>query len=142
MKMCSRCKIEKELSSFSARKRSKDGKQPVCRECVKTTNKEYYRVTPQLNEQRRAWKTKENLLVRAHLYQHVLNNPCVDCGETDPIVLEFDHVRGQKEFNIGSAVRNGKTLAQVIDEISKCDVRCANCHKRVTYQKAGWCSRG
>ena len=37
--------------------------------------------------------------------------PCVDCGERDPVVLDFDHVG---------------------PEIARCEVRCANCHRRRT----------
>jgi len=58
-------------------------------------------------------------------------HPCVDCGECDPIVLQFDHTRGKK-FNIGDAGRKGLSLPVVLREISKCEVRCANCHQRKT----------
>lgn len=51
---------------------------------------------------------------------------CIDCG-TRLGVLHFDHRPGtEKLFNIASAVQ--RTLATVIAEIEKCDVRCASCH--------------
>lgn len=57
-------------------------------------------------------------------------HPCFDCGEADPIVLEFDHVRGTKTFTIGeSAGRQKTSLRTILTEIQKCDVVCANCHK-------------
>lgn len=59
-------------------------------------------------------------------------HPCVDCGESDPVVLDFDHVLGKKKFNIGSAA-SGKTIAEIVAEIEKCEVRCANCHRRATH---------
>lgn len=57
-------------------------------------------------------------------------HPCVDCGEADPIVLEFDHRFGEnKLFEIGALSRN-KGWKAILLEVSKCDVRCANCHRR------------
>lgn len=57
---------------------------------------------------------------------------CTDCGEKNPIVLDFDHV-GEKLFDIGNGVgRNPQVLA---DEIAKCVVRCANCHRIKTHER-------
>ena len=56
-------------------------------------------------------------------------HPCVDCGEKDIVVLEFDHVRGKKLFVIGS-IRIDKPWEAILTEVEKCDVRCANCHRR------------
>ena len=62
---------------------------------------------------------------------YLLDHPCVDCGEGDPIVLEFDHRDPKnKLFALGAAVGLGYSLVRVIDEIEKCDVRCANCHRK------------
>lgn len=74
--------------------------------------------------------------VRAYILDHLRLNPCVDCGEPDPVVLEFDH-RGDKDFAIGDAVRRALSLKRVVAEIAKCDVRCANCHRRKTYGERG-----
>jgi hypothetical protein len=59
-----------------------------------------------------------------------------NCGETDPIVLEFDHLR-DKKFNIGKAWR-GHEWQSVLDEIAKCEVVCANCHRRRTACRGGF----
>lgn len=63
------------------------------------------------------------------------SHPCVDCGESDPLVLEFDHLR-DKEFNVsqGLFTRGWKSL---ISEIAKCEVVCANCHRRRTARRNG-----
>lgn len=59
------------------------------------------------------------------------SNGCVDCGEIDPIVLEFDHVDpATKLFNIGESY--GKSKEVILSEIMKCDIVCANCHRKRT----------
>lgn len=64
-------------------------------------------------------------------------NPCVDCGENDPIVLEFDHVQ-EKFFGIATAVANGMRIEKIAEELAKCEIRCANCHRRKTAKQLGW----
>lgn len=75
--------------------------------------------------------------VRAWILEYLKAHPCVDCGETNPVVLEFDHVRGKKEFNIGKASSKNIGMRRLQEEIAKCDVRCANCHRKKTYIHAG-----
>lgn len=71
---------------------------------------------------------------RDYIIAYLQDHPCVDCGESDIIVLDFDHVRGQKQYNISDIVR-GHTLETIQKEIAKCEVRCSNCHRRVTYKR-------
>jgi hypothetical protein len=70
----------------------------------------------------------------AKLVEFFRDYPCADCGESDPLVLEFDH-RGNKSFNIAKGARDRNWQA-VLDEIAKCDVVCANCHRRRTALRA------
>jgi hypothetical protein len=65
-------------------------------------------------------------------------HPCVDCGETDPVVLEFDHLASTtKSFNIGQVLIDRNWQA-ILDEIEKCQVVCANCHRRRTATTRGF----
>ena len=67
-----------------------------------------------------------------YIFQYLLDNPCVDCGEADPVCLDFDHVRGKKLGNISKIRKRGSNSQMLKDEIAKCEVRCANCHRKVT----------
>lgn len=59
---------------------------------------------------------------------------CIDCGYNESAVaLDFDHVRGVKEYNISKNI--GLAWDKLLSEISKCDVRCANCHRVVTLER-------
>lgn len=77
-------------------------------------------------------------------------NPCIDCGEDDYTVLEFDHVRGKKVASI-STIASGKgykrpdsvkerrsTFKTLLEELQKCEVRCANCHRRKTAERLNY----
>lgn len=55
--------------------------------------------------------------------------PCVDCGLVDHRVMDFDHCRGTKKFSIGDVTRQSNSLSNLLTEIAKCDLVCANCHR-------------
>ena len=86
------------------------------------------------------YSVKARVRIRAFITAHLKTNPCVDCGETDIIVLEFDHIR-DKDFNLSDAARNGVGIKKLKDEIAKCEVRCANCHRKKTYERGGWTNK-
>lgn len=62
------------------------------------------------------------------VYGILSTSKCMDCGESNPVVLEFDH-RNPKEklFNIGEGYLKNKEV--LLLEIEKCDIVCANCHR-------------
>lgn len=72
------------------------------------------------------------------IYDYYSVHPCVDCGESDPIVLEFDHVRDSKIKAVSILVKGRYSLEAIQNEIDKCEVRCANCHKRKTAREQSW----
>jgi hypothetical protein len=74
---------------------------------------------------------------RRQVLNYLMNHPCVDCGESDAICLEFDHVRGKKKGNIARMLGN-YGWPTIEKEIAKCEVRCANCHRRKTARQRGY----
>lgn len=71
------------------------------------------------------------------LHQYYLSHPCVDCGETDPVVLvvlECDHLQ-DKLMDVSNMIRRVWAWRRIALEIAKCDVVCANCHRRRTYRR-------
>lgn len=83
-----------------------------------------------------------NLMARKRNREFILSylstHPCVDCGEDDIIVLEFDHLR-DKKGDVSTMSNSAYSLKRIQEEISKCDVRCANCHRRKTYERKQNC---
>ena len=98
-------------------------------------NRAYYK-----NNQERLKKRhkdrRQNLRARNRKYvaEYLAKNPCVDCGEDDPIILEFDHVRGKKLTHVTKLARDNASLKRLDEEIAKCEVRCANCHRIKTHE--------
>ena len=71
---------------------------------------------------------------KVFVLEYLLTHPCVDCGETDIRVLDFDHVDpALKKGNVASISQSGNcSLKTLIAEIAKCMVRCSNCHRKKT----------
>ncbi len=71
-------------------------------------------------------------LTRLTLIREIKDQPCADCGKRYPhYVMDFDHVRGKKKFNLAwMAIRS---IKNILEEVAKCDVVCANCHRERTY---------
>lgn len=63
------------------------------------------------------------------------NSSCIDCGNNDPRVLEFDHVRGTKLGHISHGIKNAWNLTKLKEEIDKCEIRCCNCHRIATIER-------
>ena len=73
------------------------------------------------------------------LVQFLLEHPCSDCGEADPVVLQFDHIASDKTANIGRMLSAGLCWRTIKAEMDKCEVVCANCHFRRTAKRhGGW----
>ena len=94
-------------------------------------NKPVYIERARLNKIKK--KTEQRALISAYKKDH----PCVDCGESDPVVLDLDHRdRATKKFNISDCTSKAKWgTKSLLAEIEKCDVRCANCHRRKTHKE-------
>lgn len=136
MKHCYKCKEFKQLTDFTINKSRKDGLNHACKPCHRDTvqkhykaNKEAYLIRTKIRntEQRKKSKALINLLK---------SKPCTDCKNIyPPYVMDFDHVRDQKEFNIGAA--NGRLpIDRILEEIKKCELVCSNCHRIRTHKRA------
>ena len=70
------------------------------------------------------------------ILEYFARHSCVDCGESDPVILEFDHVdeKGEKAFEVARNFAE-RRWQDVLDEMDKCEVVCANCHRKRTVQR-------
>ena len=134
MKLCTHCKTQKPESEFSSRQKSADGKASWCRECFKDNWRQRYYTNHDFYKQRHAESRNRLRNEKARkVYEYLKLHPCVDCGEPDPIVLEFDHKTGSDKIeSVTQMITSNHSWEKISAEIQKCDVRCANCHRRRT----------
>lgn len=67
-----------------------------------------------------------------------MENPCTDCGETNPVILEFDHRDSSEKSGTVSEMVITHSMELIEAEVAKCDVRCANCHRLKTARDFNW----
>lgn len=94
VKVCTKCFVSKSLSEFSFQNKRKGTLSSQCKLCTRAYNKAHYEKDIERSRSCRRISRKQSQKVkRAKYFEYLSSHPCVDCGETDPIVLEFDHVR-------------------------------------------------
>ena len=136
-RLCARCSLFKPLDDFAWRRKALNQRDSYCRLCRAAYKKDHYARNRQRYIDNAAARRRKMLDVRVpELIRYLAERGCSDCGEGDPVVLEFDHL-SDKEFAIARGVRDRK-WSSVLDEIAKCEVVCANCHRRRTAERGGF----
>ena len=128
LKHCNTCGLDLPLTEFAKHPK---GRQSKCKPCNRIYQRAHYRAhKAEYIAKAARWsgiRWRENAVrLLAFLEAH----PCVDCGETDPVVLQFDHVRGDKVTDVSEMLGNGTSWENIAREMDKCEIRCANCHWR------------
>ena len=137
-KRCSNCGETKPLHEFGFKNRAEELLQAWCRACERVYKQAWYlrnRTRQMANVQRR--KVRVRTATRLRVLAYLRTHACVDCGEGNVVVLDFDHVRN-KRWNISYMASCGFAWATIEDEIKRCQVRCANCHRIKTAKERGW----
>lgn len=144
MKQCSKCSEYKDLSEYFIRDKESGRLHAQCKQCYKTHRQtfyaEHYAKYKSLYQNRASERrTRLRSEFRTNMLAYLSNKTCIVCGESDIRVLELDHLDpSAKNFTISQAVKLGRSWEEVLLEIKKCQVLCANCHKRRTAQQFGW----
>lgn len=61
---------------------------------------------------------------------------CVDCGYKEhAVALQFDHINDDKKASVSNLIRSDYAWSTILEEINKCEIRCANCHAVVTARR-------
>jgi hypothetical protein len=139
-KICSGCGEERDSEKdFRWRDKDRGIRQTRCKFCQSQVSKQHYKDNKQSYLDR--VRAREFLVIennQKRLTDYLRSHPCVDCGQTDIRVLEFDHVRGKKSGDVSRMMGEGFSWATIEAEMAKCEVRCANCHRIKTNEKGGW----
>ena len=139
MTICSKCGKYTETKAFATfRTRSGEVKRRgICKECRNKRGvdnferlQEYRKEYNQKNKTQRVKKQSARRIAAKEYTDSCKNVPCADCGKIwPPVAMDFDHVNGGKVKTISSMVSQGYRLELIKEEIAKCEVVCACCHR-------------
>lgn len=134
MKVCTKCKLPKELKDFAIDKKKKDGHAYVCKQCHSIYMSSYYKRKKDkwnntgINKKKIVDENKKRLLT------FLQSSLCKDCGNSDSRVLEFDHLHSKKN-GVPLLVKHGYCWDTIRKEIDKCEIVCCNCHRIRTLER-------
>jgi hypothetical protein len=135
---CTRCLEEKPITEFNFKDKRRGRRQIYCRDCTREQVRMHYHANldyyiRKAHKRKTIGKREECERIRNYLQLH----PCIDCGEADLCCLDYDHVRGKKRYYVSRMIGKGHSWETILNEISKCEVRCANCHRK-RHAKRRW----
>ena len=140
MKRCCACKSEQPIENFNRNKCRKDGLQSRCRPCDQHRAREKYRGSSIEQEKTKLRSKTLSDSNNEFVYALLLVSKCVTCGENDPATLDFDHlVPEDKHLNVSRMKKHSRKTLEA--EIAKCQIICANCHRKKTAKQFGWYRR-
>lgn len=126
---CGRCGQMLSLANFHF---SRGRRQSWCKAC----RAEYMRERGEVHRrQTRTARDRRRTETRTFVLERLRSGSCADCGVSDAVVLEFDHL-GEKTADVAKLVHEGYRLARVKAEIATCEIVCVNCHRRRTATRA------
>lgn len=129
-KYCKYCDTTKLLSEFHFKNKALGRYRDRCKICAAKYHKEHYEANKAVYA---ANRNKNRSLIRDEVNRLKLV-PCADCGVNyPPYVMDFDHLH-DKRGNISQMVGSVSKECLLL-EISKCDIVCANCHRKRTYKR-------
>lgn len=115
-------------------KKIDQNKQQLQQQRLKIYKKQWY----QEHKEEQLDRVARNVQKLKDLAREAKSVPCLDCGVSYPYyVMDFDHRDPQtKVANVSTLVIKGNRQ-MLLEEIAKCDVVCANCHRVRTHGVSG-----
>lgn len=131
MKTCSKCNTPKNINCFSKRAKAIDGLKNHCKDCDRLYNQNCDK--EERNKRKLITQKKRREERRLKILEFLKNKGCACCNEKDPVVMEFDHIdETTKEMCVSEMVSLCFSWEKIKAEIDKCQILCANCHRRKT----------
>ena len=143
MKRCCECKRKRDDDDFYWKVRGKT-RYSRCKECWRIYIQAHYQ------KHRAAYCASAGVRRRAHIQVlreyliEVKGKPCTDCDRSFPTyVMDFHHrSRNEKRAGVAGLIHQHVSLRRLQEEISKCDLLCANCHRIRTHKQRTCSSKG
>ena len=130
MKICDTCKTSKNLLAFNKNRAKKDGLNSICKECSKLRSRKYYKENREKHI--KVIRTR-NILLQKRIkscINKIKNAGCQTCSERSFCCIDFHHINEEERENHISAMAHYCSLKKLKEEIEKCCLLCANCHRK------------
>jgi hypothetical protein len=143
-RICTVCKEAKDTTEFFAKDKSKGWLHSQCKSCYKTKRlsfmeEHYAKYGDAYRARARIRKAAIKKIRQEQLYEYLQGKACENCGFNDMRALDFDHQDPKtKRFGIARAITNCYAWEEILCEINKCKLLCANCHRIRTAQQQNW----
>lgn len=132
--VCRTCRKELPSSASGtpgARKQSR-----TCRECRAAYQRLWYQTNRERHKERARRHGADHRKSAKELIRELKDKPCMDCdGRFPHYVMDFDHVRGKKVRGVSAFPSRKVSNDRLLEEIEKCDLVCANCHRLRTARR-------
>lgn len=140
MKTCSKCGLTKPLTEYHSISKANKSLRASCKDCGNSKSREYYSENREDLVKQGISNNKRNRLLKIErMYAFLLEHPCVECGETDPILLDFDHIDPTtKTSGVSELLIRNVGWERIQAEIDKCRILCVKCHRYHTARQKNW----
>lgn len=137
LRYCYKCKLYKDILEFNYKNIKLNLRQKECKSCKYFLNKSYVSRNKEKHLTNVKRNTKDKISKnREYIISYLQDKSCIDCGENDIRLLEFDHIEN-KEQEISIMIKDSN-LTKIKKEVEKCEIRCGNCHVRKTNKQFNW----
>lgn len=131
-KVCIECQRDIPIAQFRWRNKKLKIRMRLCRDCDVDYRAKNYAKNPALYMD----SNKRNQSKLKVLLNEMKSGPCVDCKQSyPPYVMDFDHLDPKTKVVKVSAMIFEGSRQLLLDEIAKCELVCANCHRIRTHQR-------
>ena len=134
MKNCRKCLTDLPKCNFYSSKKNIDGLQSYCKKCSCSTRVNYYKDN---RDSERVTRNKYRNNHRELFLEYKKTQKCSKCEENRWYVLDFHHLNNKKD-NVSNLIQGRSSWETILNEIKKCIVLCANCHREEHYFKKNY----
>ena len=131
-KICSKCKRELPITMFRWRNKSLGKLHSQCKDCESQSEKLRY-----IQSKERQQIILNNTLSYKERNQQIVENlkqcGCQKCGEKRSYLMEFHHIDPSNKSNTIAHMIKSSSQEHLEEELKKCIVLCANCHREFHY---------
>lgn len=134
-KICSKCHTELPTKDFFVKRNGKVGSH--CKDCQRQYGRDHYTKNKKYYYNRNLLRKKQR---QEWLKKFLEHKNCSVCNESRIECLDFHHLDADNKVNSVSSLllNSGLSLDTVQNEIDKCVILCANCHRVQTAKQFGW----